>query len=116
MPGELMPSPRDAMHQLRGTNPLARRLPKEVRQARNRIAAKGFLGGVQAQAAEFVTEARIDAVEQVTERTMIALERLGHVEASMVRGDPIRAERFAGLVDDFLLIARTELRRLPDEF
>ncbi len=34
----------------------------------------------------------------------------------MTKDDPIKAAQYAGLVDDFLMIARSELRHMPKEF
>ncbi len=58
----------------------------------------------------------MDAVELVTERTMLGLDRLQRVEVAIAKADPIKAKRFTGLVEDFLLVARNEIRRLPREF
>jgi hypothetical protein len=114
--GELMPRPRDAVRTLRGADPLATRLPAKVQRAVDKESAWGLVSAARAQAAGFAADARIDAVEMVTERAMLGLDRLSRVEAAMAKQDPIRAERFTGLVEDFLLVARTELRRLPREF
>jgi hypothetical protein len=78
--------------------------------------AWGLTQAARAQAAGFAADARIDAVEMVTERAMLGLDRLQRVEAAMAKQDPIKAERFTGLVEDFLLVARCELRNLPREF
>ena len=64
----------------------------------------------------FASEARIDTAEFVTERAMLGLDRLNRVEAVMARENPIKAAQFSGLVDDYLMIARHEIRRLPSEF
>lgn len=116
MSGELMPRPREAIQQLRGADPLAPRLPLKVRRAIDREAAWGLVSAARAQAVGFVADARVDAAEMVAERTMLSLDRLNRVEAAMAKADPVKAERFSGLVDDFLLIARSELRNLPREF
>lgn len=116
MSSELMPRPREGMEQLRGTDPLARRLPRQVRRAVDREAAWALTTAARAQAVGFVAEARVDAAELIAERTMLGLDRLHRVEAAMTKADPIQSAQYAGLVDDFLLIARTELRRLPREF
>ena len=47
---------------------------------------------------------------------MVSLDRLQRMEASMAKADPIKSDRFAGLVDDFLMIARSELRNMRGEF
>lgn len=113
---ELMPRPQAAVRTLRGADPLAPMLPYKVRRAVDRESAWGLVSAARAQAAGFVAEARVDAVELVTERAMIGLDRLSRVEAAMAKTDPIKAERFTGLVEDFLLVARSEIRRLPREF
>lgn len=114
--GELMPRPRDAIRELRGSDPLAPRLPRAVQQAVDRESAWGLVNSARAQAVSYVASARVDAAELVTERIMVSLDRLNRVEAAMSKADPIKAERFAGLVDDFLLIARCELRDMTREF
>jgi hypothetical protein len=116
MSGEIEHHPYRVVQQLRGTDPLARQLPRQVRRAVDREAAWGLTTAARAQAVGFVAEARVDAAELVTERTMLGLERLHRIEAAMAKADPIRGERFASLVDDFLLITRTDLRRLQREF
>jgi hypothetical protein len=95
---------------------LAPRLPRAVVRAVDREAAWGLVSAARAQAVEFAAEARIEAAEFVTERAMLSLDRLHRVEAAMVKGDPIKAAQFTGLEEDFLMIARTEIRRLPSEF
>ena len=116
MTGELIPRGSDAMRVLRGADPLAPRLPYKIKRAIDRESAWGLVNAARAQAAGFVADARVDAVELVTERAMLALDRLNHVEAAVAKQDPLKAERFSGLVDDFLLVARGEIRNLPREF
>ncbi len=111
-----MPRPRDGMRIVEGRDPLAPRLPTKVRRAIDRESAWGLTNAARAQAVGFVAETRVEAVEMVTERAMFGLDRLHRVEAAMVRDDPIKAAQYAGLVDDFLMIARSELRHLPSEF
>jgi hypothetical protein len=116
MSGELMPRPREAIQQLRGADPLAPRLPVKVRRAVDRESAWGLVNAARSQAAGFVAEARIDAAELVTERTMVALDRLHRVEAAMSKSDPLQAAQYAGLVEDFMIIAKVELRNMTREF
>jgi hypothetical protein len=33
----------------------------------------------------------------------------------MAKADPVKADRYSGLVDDFLMIARNEIRQLSRE-
>jgi hypothetical protein len=112
---EIIRRPADA-RTLRSTDPLTPLLPVKIRRAIDREAAYGIVNAARAQAAGFAAEARVDAVEMVAERAMLGLDRLHRVEAALAKQDPIRAERYSGLVEDFLMIARTELRRLPREF
>lgn len=114
--GEVVPRPHEAELIMRGLDPLARPLPRAVDKALSRIGARALAQAAQAQAVGYVASARVDAVELVTERAMLGLDRLQRVEAAMAKADPIKAERFTGLVEDFLLVARNELRRLPREF
>lgn len=111
---ELVPRPREAAHVLRGADPLAARLSVKVQRAVDRESA--LVSAARAQAAAFAAEARVEAVELVTERAMFGLDRQLRVEAAMVRDDPIMAAQYAGLVDGLLMIARSELRHLPREF
>jgi hypothetical protein len=113
---QLVPSPRVAIRQLNGADPLAPTLPKQVARAVDREAAWGLANAARAQAVGFVAEARVEATELVTERAMLGLDRLHQVEAAMAKTDPLKAERFSGLVDDYVLVARTEIRRLPREW
>jgi hypothetical protein len=112
--GDLMP--REAARILRGSDPLAPRLPTKVQRAIDRESGWGLVSAARAQAAGFAAEARINAGELVAERAMLGLERLHQVEAAMAKQDPIKAERYTGLVEDFLMLARNELRRLSREF
>jgi hypothetical protein len=52
----------------------------------------------------------------VVERGMLGLDRLHQLEAVMAKADPINAAQYAGLVDDYLMVARSEIRRLPREW
>ena len=96
-------------------DPLALRLPARVLRAIDREAAWGLTAAARAQAAGFAADALVDAVEMVTEHALAAVERLNHLEASMAKADPVKAERDTAVVDDFVVIARNELRRLPRE-
>jgi len=116
MPGDLMPRPRKAIQQLRGADPLAPRLPVKVRRAIDRESAWGLVSSARAQAAGYVASARVEAAELVAEQAMLGLDRLNRVEAALAKADPLKADRFSGLVDDVLLVARSELRNLPREF
>lgn len=66
--GELMPRPREAVREVRGADPLAPALPLKVRRAVDRESAWGLVSAARARAAPFAAEARIGAVELVTER------------------------------------------------
>jgi hypothetical protein len=74
MAGELSHRLQESMINRRGPDPLAPRLPYKVQRAINREAAWGLTAAARAQAVGFVGEARIDAIEQVTERAMIAVD------------------------------------------
>jgi hypothetical protein len=113
---ELIPRPRDGMRTVEGRDPLAPRLPVKVKKAIDRESAWGLANAARAQAVGFVAESRVEAAELVTERTMLGLDRLHRVEAALSKQDPLKAERYNGLVEDFLLIARCELRNMTREF
>jgi hypothetical protein len=112
--GDLMP--REATRALRGTDPLAPRLPARVQRAIDRESGRALAGAARAQAARFVAEARVGALELATERTMLGLARLHQIEAVIAMQDPMQAEEYAGLVGDFLMLARNELRYMREEF
>jgi hypothetical protein len=112
--GDLMP--RESARVLSGTDPLAPRLPARVQRAIDRESGRALASAARAQAAGFVAEARIGALELVTERAMLGLARLHQIEAAMAKQDPIVAEQYAGLVDDYLMLARGELRCTREEF
>jgi hypothetical protein len=119
MSRELMPRQRDGMRVAEGRDSLAPALPNKVVRAIDRESAWGLVGAARAQAVEFVTEARIDAVELVTERAMLGLDRLHRlhrVEAALSRRDPIQAGRYNDLVEDYVMIARGQLRSMTREF
>jgi hypothetical protein len=116
MPGEVERRLQETLITRRGPDPLAPRLPFKVQRAINREAAWGLTAAARAQAAGFAVDARIDAVVLVTERAMVAVDRLSRIEAAMAKADPVKAERYSALVDDFLTISRSEIRRLPREF
>jgi len=116
MGSELIPRPKDAMRIVRDADPLAPALPRAVRQAVDRESARGLIGAARAQAAEYVAEARIEAVEMVVERGMLGLDRLNRIEAALGKADPIKADRYAAYVEVYQAIAINEIRRLPREF
>lgn len=116
MYGELVPRLQETMITRRGADPLAPRLPSKAQRAINREAAWGLTAAARAQAAGFAGDALIEAVEMVTERAILAVDRLAQVEAAMTKADPVKADRYSALVDDFLMVARNEIRRLPREF
>jgi len=94
----------------------APRLPARVQRAINQEAVWGLVQAARAQAVAFATKSRIGAAERVAEEAMFRLDRLHRVEASMFRADPLQAERYNTLLNDFLMVARAEIRRLPEEF
>lgn len=116
MSNQPVPSRPVAIRQLNGADPLAPRLPVRVQRAVDREAAWGLVNAARAQAAGFVASARVDAAEMVVERGMLGLDRLHQLEAVMAKADPINAAQYAGLVDDYLMVARSEIRRLPREW
>jgi len=104
------------MRAVEGRDPLAPRLPMKVKKAIDRESAWGLTTAARAQAVGFVAEARVEAVEMVMERAMLGLDRLHRVEAALAKQDPLKAERYNGLVEDFLMVARCELRNMTREF
>jgi len=74
------------------------------------------VNAARAQAAGFVAEARLNAAELVAEQAMLGLNRLHQLEAVFAKADPIKAAQYAGLVDDYLMVARNQIHRLPREW
>src|ERR1700690_920663 len=109
---QLMPRPRDGMRIAEGRDPLAPRLPVRVQRAIDREAAWGLANAARAQAAGFVAEARVEAVEMVTERAMLGVNRLQQVKQALTKADPIEADDYNGLLADFVLVARVQVRNL----
>jgi hypothetical protein len=114
--GELMPRPRDAMRIVRDADPLAPQLPRAVRRAVDRESAWGLVSAARAQAAEYVAEARIEAVELAAERGMVGLDRLHRIEAALAKADPVKADRYTAYVEAYQAITLNEIRQLPREF
>jgi hypothetical protein len=56
--------------------------------------------------------ARVRAAGFVAETALAEVELLSRMEAVVAKGDPIAAERVSGIVEDFVYVARTELRRM----
>jgi hypothetical protein len=101
---------------LRGADPLAPALPRKVQKAIDRESARGLVSAARAQAAEFVTETRIEAVEQATTRAMLGLNRVQQIEAALVGEDPIQAARYGGYVETYYSLSRTALHHMTREF
>lgn len=95
---------------------LTPRLSSKLQRAIDREGAWGLVQAARAQAAAFTAEARIEAAELTTGRAMLGLDRLQRMEQAMTKNDPIQAERYGSLIDDFMTVARYEIRRLPEEF
>lgn len=114
--GEVVPRLHEAELIMRGLDPLAPPLPRAVDKALGRIGARALAQAAEAQAVGYVTAERIDAAELVVERAMLGRDRLLRLKAVMAKADPIEAEGFTDLVEDFQLIARSLIRRLPREF
>ena len=83
MSSDLIPRPRDGMRTVEGRDPLAPRLPVRVKKAIDRESAWGLANAARAQAVGFVAEARVEAAELATERTMLGLDRLHRVESEL---------------------------------
>jgi hypothetical protein len=87
-----------------------------VQRAVDRESAWGLASAARAQAASYLAEARIEAVEMAAERGMLGLDRLHRIEAALAKADPIKADRYAAYVETYQAIALDEIRRLPREF
>jgi hypothetical protein len=108
---DLMPQD-DRVLGLQTPGPLDRQWPKAVERAANREVARGLQGAARAQAAGYVATARVEAAELVTERAMLGVHRLHQVCEALGASDPIEADELSGLVRDFTLVSRMELRTL----
>ncbi len=81
-----------------------RRAPRDVQRAVDAESARGLIGAAHVQAASFVAHV-----------SMINLDTLSRMEATAAATDPVVASRYSGIVEDFLLVARCELRRMARE-
>jgi hypothetical protein len=77
------------------------RLPKAVVRSIDGEAARGLTRAARVRAAGFVAETALSEVEL-----------LSRMEAAVSRNDPIAAERVSGIIEDFVSVARSELRRM----
>ena len=98
-------------HDIQPTRQAAR-----VERAIRREGEWGIVQGSRAQVVAYVEDARIEAVEVVVTRAMLGLDRLHRVEAALAKDNPIQAARYDSLVEDYLAVARHEIRRMPQEF
>lgn len=112
----LVPQPQARLLAQPSHDILPQRLPYRVQRAIDQEAARALVQAARAQSAGFTATARIEAAELVTARAMNGLDWLHRIESAMTKNDPIQAERYSSLVEDFLLVARTEVRRLSKEF
>lgn len=85
---------------------------RSLERAVGRDLAYGVRGSARAQAVGYRAAARVETAELVTERAMIGLDRLNRVKCALQPADPIEAAAYDSLIRDFVLVSRTELRRL----
>ena len=81
---------------------------RETKEIRPRV--------LQEQTEAMLHAMRVHNAAFVTQVAMIDLESLSRFEAVAAAADPIQAQRYAGLVDDFLLVAKVELRKMAGGF
>jgi hypothetical protein len=98
---ELVPRRSNFLTSLRDADLVSPPLPRAAERA---IAAEASRGLVRA--------ARVQAAGYVAATALTQLELLGHVEAAVAKRDPVSAERAAGFIDDFVFVARHELRKM----
>lgn len=80
---------------------VSRRLPRSVQAAVDEEAAHGL-----------VAVTRIRTAAWVAEEAMLRTQILEGLEQHLAAEDPVAADRYARYVEDFVLVARTTLRRL----
>lgn len=98
---DLVPRGIDAVAGRRDAELWGPRLPRTVQRAVDMQSARGLVGAARVQAASFVAQVAIHN-----------LELLSHYEATASASDPVAASRYTGIVEDFLLVARSEMRRM----
>ncbi len=81
------------------------RLPKGTQRMVDAETARGLARAQRVNAAGFVAQA-----------AMANLDMLGLLEASIARRDPVSAERAAVIIEDFMFVARVELRHMAQGF
>jgi hypothetical protein len=104
------------MRIVEGRDPLAPWLPMKVKKAIDRESAWGLANAARAQAVGFVAEARVEAAELVTERAMLSLHRLNQVKQALKPADPVEADEYNAIVQEFSLTARLEIHHMRREW
>lgn len=90
---------------LRDVDLASTRLPKGVQRMVDAEAARGLARAQRVNAAGFAAQA-----------ALTNLDMLGLMESAIARRDPVSAERAGAIVEDFLFVARIELRRMAQGF
>ena len=100
----------------RNLDPFAPALPKAVQRAMQRTGGWALANAAHAQAVGYVTASRIEAMEVAAEQALLSLDRVSRLEAAVAKRDPVNAERAAGFIEDFVFVARHEIRAMSREF
>lgn len=59
---------------------------------------------------------RINMVGLAAKTAMQNLDELGYLEAAIAQRDPLHADRAAGIISDFTMVARLEVRSMAPKF
>ena len=78
-----------------------RRLPREARERITDEVVEGYVSAARAQAAGWVASVGLNQIAMVA-----------GMEARQSASDPVRADLYAGIVDDLALVVRHSVRRL----
>jgi hypothetical protein len=90
---------------LRDVDLASTRLPRDVQRMVDAEVARGLARAQRVNAAGFVAQT-----------AMSNLDLLGLMESAIARRDPVSAERAGAIMEDFVFVARSELRRMAREF
>lgn len=99
--GELVPRGRYSPMNVDDMDLVTTRLPKAVVRSIDAEAARGL-----------TRAARVKAAGIVAETALAEVELLSRMEGAVAKGDPIAADRVSGIVEEFVHIARSEIRRM----
>lgn len=101
MAGDLIQSNGNSLPVIGNAGQMAAKTEREVKREVDKAAGRAIVNAANIQAAAFVANVAL------TQLAMLSAQ-----EANLVAQDPIAAARYAGIVDDFTLVARNTMRRM----